>query len=457
MQAGQRVARRPQAAGRGHDRHRPPAAYAWRAVPGRQPACSWRWTGRTSGIPTGRCRAAVEPYVVQSADGRPAAARRRARPGRRHVVLVGGDPRLPAPGAGRRAGRPGRPDEPRHVRRAHPCARRRAGHAPSSSITPDGLEHVFLCDSGSVGVEVAIKMALQAQRAAGPPGAAPARDLARRLPRRHVPPDERLRPGRRHAPALDRRAARQVFAGPAAGRFDEAYAAALAEMVERHADELAAVIVEPVVQGAGGMRFHHPRTCACCGSVTDAHGVLLIFDEIATGFGRTGELFAADHAGVTPDIMCLGKALTGGYLTLAATLCTAAGGPGISAGDGGGAGARPDLHGQPAGLRGRERLHRPAAAGDWAGEVRRIERGLRAGLEPCGALPGVADVRVWARSAWCSSTTRRRARRPPPPRSTRGLAAPVPGPDLHHAAVRHGRRRRRPHYPRDRRRRCPRT
>jgi len=241
---------------------------------------------------------------------------------------------------------------------------------------------------------VAIKMALQAQRALGHPGR---QRLATWRGGYHgdtFHPMSVCDPvGGMHSlwtgvlPA-------QVFAGVPPAEFDAGYAGELADLIEKHRDELAAVIVEPVVQGAGGMRFHHPEYLRVLREATSAHGVLLIFDEIATGFGRTGSMFAADRAGVTPDIMCLGKALTGGYLTLAATLCTPAVARAISAGAGGGLAHGPTFMGNPLACAVASASIGLLRARDWAGEVRRIEGGLRAGLEPLRAAPGVADVRV---------------------------------------------------------------
>lgn len=261
-------------------------------------------------------------------------------------------------------------------------------------ITPEPLRHVFLSDSGSVAVEVAAKMCLQYWRSVGRP--AKQRLLTWRggyhgdtwQPMSVCDPE-----GGMHE-LWSGVLTRQVFVGAPPAEYEESYAEQLREAIGRNADELAAVIVEPVVQGAGGMRFHTPEYLRVLREACDEHDVLLVFDEIATGFGRTGTLFAADAAGVSPDVMCLGKALTGGYLSMAATLCTSEVADGISRGEVPVLAHGPTFMGNPLASAVACASIDLLLSQDWQREVKRIEAGLVEGLAAAKALPGVRDVRV---------------------------------------------------------------
>ncbi|MGW4329578.1 adenosylmethionine--8-amino-7-oxononanoate transaminase [Nocardia sp. NPDC004573] len=259
--------------------------------------------------------------------------------------------------------------------------------------TPAGLDKVFLCDSGSVSVEVAVKMCLQYWRSLGKP------EKRRLLTWRGGYHGDTFTPmsvcdpeGGMHSLWTDI-LADQVFAPVPPRDYQPEYAAELERLIAARAGELAAVIVEPVVQGAGGMRWHHPDYLTDLRRLCDEHGVLLVFDEIATGFGRTGTLFAADQAGVSPDVMCVGKALTGGYLTLAAALCTARIAETISAAHGG-LMHGPTFMGNPLACAVAVASIELLRSRDWRGEVARIEAELTAGLAAVRDLPGVADARV---------------------------------------------------------------
>ena len=261
-------------------------------------------------------------------------------------------------------------------------------------ITPAGLETVFFSDSGSVSVEVAVKMALQYWRSLGRFGKH--RLMTWRggyhgdtfAPMSVCDPD-----GGMHSLWRDV-LVEQIFAPAVPAHYDEAYVAAFEDQLRSRAAEVAAVIVEPVVQGAGGMRFHDPRYLQDLRAICDRADVLLIFDEIATGFGRTGELFAADHAGVAPDIMCVGKALTGGYITLAATLCTQRIADGISSGEAGVLMHGPTFMANALAWSVAVASVEVLLRQDWRARVAEIGAGLASGLQEARSLPGVADVRV---------------------------------------------------------------
>lgn len=265
-------------------------------------------------------------------------------------------------------------------------------------LSPEPLDRVFFSDSGSVAVEVGLKMALQYWHSRGRP------EKRRLLTWRGGYHGDTLfgmsvcdPEGGMHALWGDV-VPRQVFASvPPAGvdaPVDDAYLTELADAIAAHAHELAAVVVEPVVQGAGGMRFHNPAYLRALRRLCDEHGVLLVFDEVATGFARTGTMFAAERAGVTPDVMCVGKALTGGMMSLAATLCTAEVARGIAGGDVPVLAHGPTFMANPLACATAAASIDLLLAGDWCATIAGIEDGLRRGLAPAAELPTVADVRA---------------------------------------------------------------
>ena len=268
-------------------------------------------------------------------------------------------------------------------------------------LAPDGLEHVFLADSGSVSVEVAMKMALQFQLAAG-------LRRTRFFTVRGGYHGDTFSPmsvtdpvGGMHA--LFRGVLPEhVFAPRPPGGLDRmpgdpelvAWERETRALYAAQADSVAAVIVEPVLQGAGGMHVYSPHVLGVLHELAHEHGALVIHDEIATGFHRTGPLWAGARVETNPDILCVGKALTGGYLTLAAVLCTRAVAEGVSAGEAGGLMHGPTFMGNPLACAIASANLDLLASRDTEAEVGRIERGLASGLERAASLTSVAEVRV---------------------------------------------------------------
>ncbi|GGW58067.1 adenosylmethionine--8-amino-7-oxononanoate transaminase [Alishewanella tabrizica] len=264
-------------------------------------------------------------------------------------------------------------------------------------MVPSTLTKVFFADSGSIAVEVAIKMALQYWQAINPQKTKlislrkgyhgdtfAAMAVCDPIDSMHGMFKELL-PQHFFLPAPD-----CPFDSPFTPRSVEP----LAQLLSAHHQDIAALILEPIVQGYGGMRFYHPHYLSAVRALCDKYGILLIADEIATGFGRTGKLFACEHANIAPDIMCLGKALSGGYLTLAATLCTDEVARGISQSAAGGLMHGPTFMANPLACAVALASLGLIATGAWQQQVANIEQQLKRELAPCKQFAKVKDVRV---------------------------------------------------------------
>ncbi|MDE4176156.1 adenosylmethionine--8-amino-7-oxononanoate transaminase [Phaeobacter sp. PT47_59] len=269
-------------------------------------------------------------------------------------------------------------------------------------ITPDSLQRIFYCDSGSVSVEVAMKMAVQYQHALGHPGRS---EFATVRSGYHgdtwkamsvCDPDTGMHHLFQGALSV------QHFVSRPPVRLDQAWVAdpalnGLAELrrvLEAGQDRIAAFILEPVVQGTGGMYFYHPEYLNQARALCDEFGILLIFDEIATGFGRTGEMFATGFTTVEPDILCLGKGLTGGHISFAATLTNDRVAEGIGGGNPGIFMHGPTYMANPLACTAACAAIDLLTGQDWQARIAAIAAQMRDELAPARDLPGVRDVRV---------------------------------------------------------------
>lgn len=267
-----------------------------------------------------------------------------------------------------------------------------------TEITPTGLNKVFFSDSGSVAVEVAMKMALQFWFSQGQHQKTQFLALRSGYHGDTFAAMSVCDPfgGMHHL--FTHTFSRQIFSETPSCKFDdewdERYIANFSQLIQRHRQKIAAVILEPIAQNAGGMRFYSPHYLRRVRELCDKNDVLLIADEVATGFGRTGKLFACEHANISPDIMCLGKGLTGGYIGLAATLANDKVSDGIAQGKSGAFMHGPTFMGNPLACAVALASTELLLNSDWQTKVAHMEAFMKAELEPCRELSLVADVRV---------------------------------------------------------------
>lgn len=264
--------------------------------------------------------------------------------------------------------------------------------------TPDPLHHVFFCDSGSVAVEVAMKMAIQYWHSRGQPQRQHFLTLRRGYHGDTFAAMAVCDPVNGMHHLFRRSLVSQYFADAPQVGFDQSWQEqdihSFASLLAQHQGEIAAAIFEPIVQGAGGMRFYHPQYLRRVRELCDQYQTLLILDEIATGFGRTGKLFASEYGPVCPDILCLGKALSGGFMSLAATLTTAAISQSFAQGEAGVFMHGPTFMANPLACAVALENLNLLESYDWAGRVQAIADQLTRELEPCRHLAAVKDVRV---------------------------------------------------------------